>query len=169
MVTIAITDLDALVFDFDGVLTDNHVYVDAKGLESVRCSRADGLAFDALRTLSIRTVIISTETNPVVMQRAGKLQVPVMGGVADKLAVLQDYVREHGLDLSRVLYVGNDLNDLPAMKACGFSVCPADSHNNVKESASIVLQTRGGEGVVRELLEEVMGLDIGRILYVEQR
>ena len=156
---------DAIVFDFDGVLTDNRVFVDQNGNEQVCCHRGDGLAFDALQKLKVKVYIISTETNPVVAARAGKLKVPVWQGVRDKLATLKVLAQEKKIDLSRVLYVGNDLNDVHAMIACGQSACPSDSHKKVIEIATYHLKTPGGFGVVRELLEDVFHIDLADILY----
>ncbi len=158
-------DVDVLVFDFDGVLTNNFVYLDQNGLESVICSRADGLAFDVLRKLQKPTYILSTEKNQVVTARAKKLKVPVLQGVSNKSEALKELIEKEGFDLQNILYVGNDLNDYQAMKLCGFSVCPADSHPKIKEIADIALKTNGGNGIVRELLEEVLNIDFIKILY----
>ena len=158
-------NVDVLVFDFDGVLTNNFVYVDQNGLESVVCSRADGLAFDVLRKLQKPTYILSTEKNQVVTARAKKLKVPVLQGVSNKPVALKELIEKEGFDLQHVLYIGNDLNDYHAIKLCGFSACPADSHPKIKEISDIVLTTNGGKGVVRELLEDVIGLNFIKILY----
>tara|TARA_B100000787_G_C16180879_1_gene291749 strand:+ start:689 stop:1189 length:501 start_codon:yes stop_codon:yes gene_type:complete len=158
-------NVDVLVFDFDGVLTNNFVYLDQNGLESVKCSRADGLAFDVLRKLQKPTYILSTEKNQVVTARAKKLRVPVLQGVSNKSEALKELIEKEGFDLQNILYVGNDLNDYQAMKLCGFSACPADSHPKIKEIADIVLKTSGGNGIVRELLEEVLNIDFIKILY----
>lgn len=160
-------NLDVLVFDFDGVLTNNFVYVDQNGLESVMCSRADGLAFDVLRKLQKPTYILSTEKNQVVTSRAKKLKVPALHGVTNKSETLKGLIEKEGFDLQKILYVGNDLNDYQAMKLCGFSACPADSHPKIKEISDIVLSTNGGNGIVRELLEKVLKIDFIEILYKE--
>lgn len=160
-----LNDIDAFVFDFDGVLTDNLVHLDHSGKEWVSCSRSDGLAFDALRKLKKPSYIISTEENPVVAARANKLKVEVIQGVKNKAKELLILAEVKGYELSRILYVGNDLNDFNAMKICGFSACPIDSHIKIKELSNIVLKKRGGEGVVRELLEEVLDQDFIKILY----
>ena len=160
-----INEIDALVFDFDGVLTDNKVYVDQNGKESVCCSRSDGLAFDVLRKLKIPTYILSTETNIVVTQRAKKLKIPVIQGASNKLETLSKLCKEEHYDINKVLFIGNDLNDYQVMKACGYSACPSDSHPKIKQISSHVLSSAGGEGVARELLEEVFNLDFIKILY----
>ncbi len=157
--------IDALVFDFDGVLTDNLVYVDQNGNEQVCCNRGDGLAFDALRKLNIKTFIISTETNSVVAERAKKLKIPVQQGIANKLEALISLAKKENIDIARILYVGNDLNDLEVMKTCGLSACPADSHERIKEISRFKLKTLGGKGLVRELVEDLLKINIEEILY----
>ena len=154
-----VDELEAIVLDFDGVLTDNRVWVDEDGRESVRCNRADGLAFDVLRTMELQLLILSTETNPVVRCRGKKLQVPVYQGTSDKVETLTRMASELGFDLKRTLYVGNDLNDYEAMKMCGTSACPSDSHPRILQISDIVLQTPGGGGVMREVVEQVLALD----------
>jgi YrbI family 3-deoxy-D-manno-octulosonate 8-phosphate phosphatase len=164
---IKLEDLDVIIFDFDGVLTDNRVYIDQNGVELVSCSRSDGLAFDVLRILEKPAYILSTEKSPVVSKRAGKLKVPVLQGIKDKAKALNILVSKKRYELDKVLYVGNDLNDYKAMVMCGYSVCPADSHARIKGVATITLKTVGGAGVARELLEDILGLDFIEILYSE--
>lgn len=162
---ISLDKIDAFVFDFDGVLTNNLVHLDQDGKEWVSCSRADGLAFDVLRRLEKPSYILSTETNLVVSARAKKLKIQALQGIKNKVDALSSLAKSQGYRLSRVLYVGNDLNDFHAMKLCGYSACPADSHVKIKELSSIVLNTNGGQGIVRELLEDVLDLDFIKILY----
>ena len=162
---ISLDEIDVFIFDFDGVLTDNLVHLDQDGKEWVSCSRADGLAFDVLRKLEKPSYILSTENNPVVSARAKKLKIQALQGVKDKVSTLLTLSESKGYDLSRILYVGNDLNDFHVMKICGYTACPIDSHIKIKELSNIVLNTRGGEGVVRELLEDVLYLDFIKILY----
>ena len=162
---ISLNNIEAFVFDFDGVLTNNLVHLSQDGKEWVSCSRADGLAFDVLRKLKIPAYILSTEQNLVVTERAKKLKIQALQGVSDKVKVIKNFSTENRYKLDRVLYVGNDLNDYEAMKLCGYSVCPSDSHNKIKKIADIVLKTQGGKGVVRELLEDVLEIDFIKILY----
>lgn len=151
--------VDLIVFDFDGVLTDNRVLVLEDGREAVFCNRADGLGFEMLRHAGLATLILSTEKNPVVAARAGKLRVPVLHGVAEKGSILRRYCKKTGVALDRVLYVGNDLNDLAAIRSAGISICPADAHPAVVAVCNLRLKTPGGAGVVREVAEEVLGLN----------
>lgn len=157
--------IDAIICDFDGVLTDNTVLVAEDGTESVRCSRADGLAFDALRALGIPCVIVSTEANGVVAARAEKLRVEVHQAVMDKSTVVSKLIRQRTWPPERTLYIGNDLNDLSAMQVCGISACPADAHPRVQEACDVVLRTSGGAGVMREIVESLIKADIVELLY----
>jgi 3-deoxy-D-manno-octulosonate 8-phosphate phosphatase (KDO 8-P phosphatase) len=159
--------IQAFIFDFDGVLTNNLVYTSQTGNESVLSSRADGLAFDVLRKLEKPTYILSTENNPVVTIRANKLKIPVRKGVSDKVRAIKELADENHYNLKNILYVGNDLNDYLAMQLCGYRVCPADSHPKIKHISDICLNSNGGNGVVRELLEEVLEIDFIKTLYKE--
>lgn len=158
MQTISSSALDLLVYDFDGVMTDNRVRVDQAGGESVACSRADGLGVDLIRSLGLPQIIVSTETNPVVRARAEKLKLFLLQGIRDKRQALVDYCAEQGYALNRVLYVGNDVNDLTAMQVVGFPVCPSDAHPAIRNLASWVVAARGGGGVIREIADQIVRL-----------
>lgn len=147
------TVVKALVTDFDGVHTDDKVIVHQDGTESVRCSRSDGMGIEMLRNLSLPILILSREHNSVVRARADKLKVEVMHQVADKLPTLDRWRREQGLEWSEIAYIGNDINDIECMKACGLSFCPSDAHDSVRRVATIVLTKPGGNGALRELSE----------------
>ncbi len=162
---ISILKFDNFIFDFDGVLTDNMVYTDQNGLESVKCSRSDGLAFQALLKLKKNVFILSTETNEVVSFRGKKLKIPVVKGVKNKVKQLDLMASKNEINLSKTIYIGNDINDFYAMKKCKFSACPADSHMEVKEISNYICQKKGGEGVAREILEDLFKLNLIKILY----
>ena len=150
-----IDNIKVFIFDFDGVLTNNKVYIDQNGKESVSCSRADGLAFDVLRKLKKPSYILSTEKNTVVSARAQKLQISALQGAENKVSGIQEIIKKENCKIENILYVGNDLNDYRVMSICGFTACPADSHEKIKQISSIILKTNGGHGIVRELLEDV--------------
>lgn len=159
-----IDKIEAFFFDFDGVLTNNLVYVDQEGKESVSCSRSDGLAFDILRKLKKPTFIISSEKNSVVTMRANKLKTKALLGITDKVKVIKKLAKDNNFKLKNILFVGNDLNDYNAIKICGYSACPSDSHKKIKALCDITLETNGGEGVVRDLIENVFNIDVLEIL-----
>lgn len=150
------TDLDAVIFDFDGVLTDNRVLVFSDGTEAVVCNRADGLAFDHFRAIGFPAYIVSTETNTVVRARGAKLQVPVLDSVSDKAQAIRDLCDAHQYTPARLMFVGNDINDLPAMNIVGFPVAVEDAHPRVLSAARHVLSTKGGDGAARELVENII-------------
>ena len=152
-----------VVFDFDGVLTDNRVLVLEDGREGVFCSRADGLAFDMLRKAKIPVLILSTERNKVVSARARKLKVAVLQGLSNKSEALTSYCKQKKLPISRVLFIGNDLNDFEVMRKVGASACPRDAHVKIKSEAHFVLRALGGKGVAREVVERLLGLDYFRL------
>tara|TARA_B100000795_G_scaffold193882_1_gene148143 strand:- start:934 stop:1443 length:510 start_codon:yes stop_codon:yes gene_type:complete len=164
---ISIEHIEAFIFDFDGVLTNDFVHVNQDGNESVSCHRSDGLAFDVLKKLNKPAFILSTETNSVVSKRASKLKIDSIQGVKDKALELKKLAIENQYDLNRIFYVGNDLNDYNAMKLCGYSACPSDSHKEIIAVSKILLKKKGGTGVVRELLEDVLNINFLKILYSE--
>lgn len=157
--------IEAFIFDFDGVLTNNLVYIGQDGQELVSCSRSDGLAFDVFRKLNKPMLILSTEKSLVVAERARKLNIPCVQGVDDKVESLKNFAITNKYNLEKILFVGNDLNDFKAMEICGYSVCPSDSHHKIKKIADIVLNSKGGEGVVRELVENILEIDLLKVLY----
>lgn len=146
----------AIVTDFDGVHTDDTATVDADGVERVRVSREDGMGVSLLRRAGIPMLILSTEVNAVVRARAEKLRVPVLHGIDDKESALRGWAEEVGIPLADIAYLGNDVNDLPALRIVGWPVAVADAHPLVLEAARVVLSRSGGHGAVRELIERVL-------------
>ena len=143
------------VFDFDGVFTDNYVWVDGDGGEVVRCCRADGLGLRRLRETGIDALVVSMETAPVVGARARKLGIACRQGIEDKLPVLREEAATRELSLDEVAYVGNDVNDIECLDAVGLAVVPADAWPEAREHARWVLSRPGGEGCVREFCDAV--------------
>ena len=150
-----IKDISCIFYDFDGVMTDNRVLVDQNGMEYVYVNRSDGLGVAALKAAGVAQVIISTEVNPVVERRAEKLGIPVVHGVKDKGETVKNYCAEHGIDASRAVFMGNDINDIPAFMAVGFKACPADAEPEVKDKADWISSCKGGYGAVRDLYREL--------------
>ena len=145
-----------IVYDFDGVMTDNKVYIDQDGREMVQVNRSDGLGVAAIKKLGIEQLIISTEENPVVSARAKKLDIPCLQGIDNKKDALLNHCDKNDFKLNHVAYVGNDINDLGAMKLVGYSFCPTDSHEIIKKISNQVMKTKGGHGVIRELLDFII-------------
>jgi N-acylneuraminate cytidylyltransferase len=148
--------VDAVVTDFDGVHTDDTVHVDQNGVESVTVSRSDGMGVGMLRAAGIPLLILSTETNSVVAARAHKLGVDVRQAAVDKAAALREWAGERGIPLSRIAYLGNDVNDLGCLEMVGWPVAVPGAHPLVLSSARVVLDRPGGGGAVRDLAERVL-------------
>jgi YrbI family 3-deoxy-D-manno-octulosonate 8-phosphate phosphatase len=148
--------VEALVLDFDGVLTDNRVIVLEDGREAVSCDRGDGLGLTLLRNTKVRTLILSKEQNPVVSARARKLKIECLQGIDDKRTALLDWLTKNGLTASATVYVGNDVNDLECMRLVGCAVCPSDGHPEALKAAAHVLTQPGGRGAVRELCDAIL-------------
>ena len=142
-----------LVLDFDGVFTDNHVFVTDDGREGVVCHRSDGLGLARLRATGLPMIVLSTETNPVVALRCQKLGVPCQQGLADKPAALAQWIEAQQLDPRQVVYVGNDVNDLDCLKMVGGPGAVGDALEEVKPAARLVLNAHGGHGAVREICD----------------
>ncbi|WP_369273025.1 NTP transferase domain-containing protein [Streptomyces sp. R11] len=150
-------DIDAVVLDFDGTQTDDRVLIDADGKEFVSVHRGDGLGIGALRKSGLRMLILSTEQNPVVAARARKLQIPVLHGIDRKDLALKQWCEEQGIAPERVLYVGNDVNDLPCFALVGWPVAVASAHDVVRGAARAVTTTPGGDGAIREIASWILG------------
>jgi 3-deoxy-D-manno-octulosonate 8-phosphate phosphatase (KDO 8-P phosphatase) len=143
------------VFDFDGVFTDNRVWVNEHGDEAVAFSRSDGLGLRRLDEVGVQYLIVSTEPNPIVAARAVKLSAECLQGVDDKLAVLFERSEQLGVALEETAFVGNDVNDADCLRAVGVPVVPADAWPEVKPLARWVLSRPGGSGCVREFCDGV--------------
>jgi 3-deoxy-D-manno-octulosonate 8-phosphate phosphatase (KDO 8-P phosphatase) len=149
-------NISDIFFDFDGVFTDNKVYVDVNGIESVRCDRSDSLGIDFLKKSGVAAHILSTETSDVVLVRANKLKIPVHHGCADKASFLFDWSQRIANKHKVIAFMGNDLNDFDVMKLAFVSAAPIDAHPKIKQIASIIVPFRGGEGAVRAFCDLVV-------------
>ncbi|MFF4887458.1 cytidylyltransferase domain-containing protein [Streptomyces nigra] len=150
-------DIDAVVLDFDGTQTDDRVLIDSDGREFVAVHRGDGLGIAALRRSGLKLLILSTEQNPVVAARARKLRIPVLHGVDRKDLALKQWCEEQGIAPERVLYVGNDVNDLPCFALAGWPVAVASAHDVVRGAARAVTTAPGGDGAIREIAGWILG------------
>lgn len=152
-----LSKIKVICFDFDGVLTDNAVYVDENGRETVRCSRSDGIGFDRIKSHGIISYIISSEKNPVVSVRAKKLDVMCIQGVKNKGEIIRSLIKESQLAKDEVAFVGNDVNDISAFNESGVSIAVADAWPEVLAAAKVCIKTPGGYGVVREIADLISG------------
>jgi N-acylneuraminate cytidylyltransferase len=148
--------VQAVILDFDGVLTDNRVWVDQDGVESVAAHRGDGWGISDLKHAGVQVLILSTESSPVVSARAEKLGVPVVQGSTDKADALRTWLGTNNVDPESTVYLGNDVNDLPCFGLVGFACVVADAHPQVRLQADHILRTPGGYGAVRELTDWII-------------
>jgi YrbI family 3-deoxy-D-manno-octulosonate 8-phosphate phosphatase len=144
-----------LGIDFDGVMTDNTVYVFEDGREAVRCSRLEGYGLRRLIAAGAEPVIVSTEANGVVGARADKLNIACIQNVPDKVAAMERLLRERGLDWREAAFIGNDVNDLDVLGRVGLAVVVADAHECVCIGGVFRTARRGGDGAVRELCDAI--------------
>jgi YrbI family 3-deoxy-D-manno-octulosonate 8-phosphate phosphatase len=147
-----------VMLDFDGVVTDNLVITDQDGRESVTASRADGMLIPRLREKGIEMMVLSSEENPVVKMRAKKMEIEAVHGmgVDKKGQVMRDVLAKKKIKPEQVVFVGNDLNDLPCFEIAGWAVAVADAYPEVLRAADFVLTKKGGHGAVRELCEIIL-------------
>jgi len=157
-----VTDLEPLLarvryafFDFDGVFTDNRVWVNQRGEETLAFARSDGLGLRRLDAVAVPYLIVSMETNPIVEARARKMNCESVQGIDDKLAVVRERCEVEGIALEDVAYIGNDVNDAECLEAVGLPVVPADAWPEVVRLARWVLSRGGGTGCVREFCDAV--------------
>jgi len=163
---INLSEYHTLVFDFDGVFTDNSLYLDENGLESVKFSRGDGYAINILRRIielrnyNLDYFVLSTETSQIVAKRCQKLKIKYFCGVQDKNVFLTDYFNErsHLETFSGLIYIGNDLNDLTVLRKAALSLCPSDAHSEIRKASTYCLSRVGGDSFVREAIEFIIDL-----------
>lgn len=148
-----IREVRLVLFDFDGVFTDNRVYVFEDGREAVCCSRLDGLGLRKLEASGVDPMIVSTEVNKVVRARADKLKIGCVHGTEDKVAVAEEVCAARGLTFEQVAFVGNDINDLPLLEAVGLPIVVRDAHPDVTGIALYQTRWLGGRGAVREVCD----------------
>tara|TARA_X000000950_G_C13796528_1_gene611639 strand:+ start:773 stop:1249 length:477 start_codon:yes stop_codon:yes gene_type:complete len=156
----SLNQIDLIVYDFDGVMTDNKVTINEEGLESVIVHRGDGMAISLLKAQSYRQLIMTSEKNEVVKHRSKKLGIKAIVGVKDKKKKLSQYCLKEKIELSKVMFVGNDLNDIEAMKIVGYPVAPFDAAKEVKMVAKLITMSSGGNGVIRELMGQFNFVDV---------
>jgi len=149
--------IELLAVDVDGVLTDGRIIVDDLGVESKNFHVRDGLGFALWHKVGKRSAILSGRSAPVVQRRAAELKIGrVVQGIADKGEALRALLAETGAAAEQVCYVGDDLIDLPALRAVGLAACPADAVDEVRDAAHLTTRSIGGNGVIREIVERIL-------------
>lgn len=149
-------NIEIIFFDFDGVFTDNHVYVTTDAIEILRCWRGDGIGVEKLKKLNIPIYVISSEKNGAVGARAEKLGIPCYQGISEKLEIVKKLLTKHEVSEDRAMFVGNDENDISALNYVGFPVIPNDAAPQLLKSQKLIqCESGGGKGVVREICEAI--------------
>jgi len=149
--------------DVDGVLTDAGMYYSESGDELKKFNTRDGMGIKLLQKTGVITAIVTQERTKIVARRAEKLAIPELHqGVMDKLTVIREMAVRHGFALQQVAYIGDDVNDLEALRAVGFSASPADGLPEIVAAVDYVCQKKGGEGAVREVVELILEAQTSR-------
>jgi len=150
--------IDLIICDFDGVITDNRVWVDQDGTETVAAYRSDSIRVKDMRAIGIEIMILSSEPNRVVEARARKMGVEAIHGVGltEKGRVMRDILEQKNIKAENVIYVGNDINDLPCFAIAGWAVAVADAYPELISAADHVLSRAGGHGALRELCDLIL-------------
>lgn len=148
-----INKIKLVALDFNGVFTDNQVYVNQDGREMVSCWRSDGVGLSRLKEIGVKTVVITTEVNPVVKKRCAKLKIDCVTGCRDKLSALKEIMHGQNLSPREVCFVGNDLPDLECLKYVVFPVAVKSSEEEVLKVAKYITKREGGSGAVREVCD----------------
>jgi 3-deoxy-D-manno-octulosonate 8-phosphate phosphatase (KDO 8-P phosphatase) len=154
--------IKAIAMDVDGVLTDGTVWLDAEGRETKRIAFVDVMGVSMARRVGLKLALISGEAGPLLDQVAAKLGITdVYGGCKDKAQAMRDFAARHALDQTDVCFIGDDVNDVEALGACGLAVAPAGAHRSAREAAALVTAQPGGSGAVREVIDRLLD-DAGR-------
>ena len=161
-------NIKLLAMDFDGIMTDGCVYVNQRGIESVKCSRKDGLGIGLLKKNNIQAVVVSTEANPVVSARCKKLKIKYWQKVEqaeEKKQILQRLTKQMKLTANQVAYMGDDLNDQAVFKVAGLKITVADGQSILKETADYITKAKGGQHAVREVCELILTAKGIKLIY----
>jgi 3-deoxy-D-glycero-D-galacto-nononate 9-phosphatase len=146
-----------IITDIDGVWTDGGMYYDNGKNEFKKFNTTDSAGVLFLQLLKIPLVVISGENTPIISRRCKKLKIESFFlGVKDKLKLARDYCKKNKFSLKEVAYIGDDINDIPLLKAAGFSAVPAGVPQYISKYAKLKLKKKGGEGAFREFIEHIL-------------
>ena len=154
-----LNDIKLLVYDCDGVLTNNSVYIDSNGNEFINFNRSDGMAIRLLKEYGKPQIILTSEVSANINLRSEKLGIQLFAGIKNKYNFMIEYSRINNIELSKILFIGNDLNDYGVMESVGFPICPKDAFQEIKKLSKLVLKLNGGTGVIRDLLSHFYEYD----------
>ena len=164
-----LSNYHTLIFDFDGVFTNNKVYINELGIESIRCDKSDSLGLNLLdayikkNKIDLKYFVITKEKNKVVKSRLNKLKINSYQGIDNKLEFIKDYLTQRFGEIYNskegVIYIGNDLNDLESILFSGFSFCPKDAHKIIKDNVKKIIDKEGGNGFIRICIERLIKLE----------
>ncbi|MEM4261111.1 MAG: HAD hydrolase family protein [Candidatus Woesearchaeota archaeon] len=150
-------DIELLIMDVDGTMTDSCVYYSAKGEEFKKFSIRDGMGIELLKLGNIKTAIVTTEDTPIVLARAKKLRIEeVITGSRNKGNAILELSKKLSIQLEKIAYIGDDVNDLPAIRIVGFSACPQNAVDIIKENVDYICINKGGDGAIREISELIL-------------
>jgi 3-deoxy-D-manno-octulosonate 8-phosphate phosphatase (KDO 8-P phosphatase) len=153
----AAQEVRLLLLDCDGVLTDGGVILGTDGQEFKRFDIQDGMGVSMARRVGLKVGVITGRASDAVRKRAKELNLDALiEGAKDKVAALDEVLAEHGLNRSQAAYMGDDIQDLAILGACGFSLAPANARPEVRERVHFVTEARGGQGAVREAIEALL-------------
>ncbi len=153
-----IPEIKMFLTDCDGCLTDAGMYYSEQGDELKKFNTRDGMGFALLRAKGIITGIVTSESVDLNRRRAEKMKLDVLeSGCKDKVEAIKKIGARYGVDMQNIAYVGDDINDLEAVKMVGLGCAPADAMPQVKEAADYIAKAKGGEGVIREVVELILG------------
>jgi YrbI family 3-deoxy-D-manno-octulosonate 8-phosphate phosphatase len=157
MIEEKLKNIKMLVMDVDGTLTDGKVYYSKNG-EELKCfSIRDGMGIDLFHINGFQTGIITSENSQIVTARSNKLNIKnVILGSRNKSKDLSSLAEITSMSMINIAYIGDDINDLPALMIVGFSVCPADAVDSVKSVCDYVCAAKGGAGAIREVVEMIL-------------
>ncbi len=165
----SLSNYHTIIFDFDGVFTNNKVYINELGTESIRCDKSDSLGLNLLNSyikkhkIDLQYFVITKERNKVVESRLNKLKINSYQGIDNKLDFIKNYLNQRFGEIDNakegVIYIGNDLNDLESILFTGFSFCPKDSHKIIKDHVKKIINKKGGNGFLRRCIEKIIKLD----------
>jgi 3-deoxy-D-glycero-D-galacto-nononate 9-phosphatase len=161
-----------VITDIDGVWTDGGMYYDQTGNEWKKFNTSDSAGVLFLRLLNIPVAIITGEQTEIVKRRAEKLKIDFLyQGISDKVAVAEELCEKLGIHFSEIAFIGDDLGDVPLLRKVGIAACPANAKHYIQDKATIVTESKGGEGAFREFVEIILEQNdqLDRVLEIHEK